>query len=151
MNINYMLLDLNLTCKKKDYNILLPTTTPICNQNIWLWLWNLVLFLLILLNLLSKIIKLPIASTKRSTRATFKLLNFSLVLPRVRFYTALLVSIVGSYFAQGALSHVECMRIYSLRPNPLVESPIGCHYIGLYIAFRYHFLRRVTKLVVYNS
>lgn len=130
---------------------MLPTTTPICNQNIWLWLWNLVLFLLILLNLLSKIIKSPIASTKRSTRATFKLLNFFLVLPRVRFYTALLVSIVGSYFAQGALSHVECMRIYSLRPNPLVESPIGCHYIGLYIAFRYHFLRRVTKLVVYNS
>lgn len=38
MNINYMLLDVNLTCKKKDYNILLPTTTPICNQNIWLWL-----------------------------------------------------------------------------------------------------------------
>jgi hypothetical protein len=69
-------------------------------------------------------------------RARSELFNVSVVPPYVKFYTALPVSIVGSYFAQGIFSHVDYMWSYSLT-EPTWRIP--CLPLLLIIAFRSFF------------
>jgi hypothetical protein len=90
---------------------------------------------------------LPIPSILPRTKTRSELLNVSLVPPRVKFYTALPVSIVGSYFAQGVFSHVDYTWSYSqTEPTLFPCLPSFCQLI---IAFR-RFRRGMTKSVALN-
>jgi hypothetical protein len=84
------------------------------------------------------IIQLPTSSLFPAllpcARARSELLNISLVPPRVEFYTALHVSIVGSYFAQGVFSHVDYTWSYS-QTKPTLWVPCLPSFCQLIIAF----------------
>lgn len=69
------------------------------------------------------------------SKAKSELLTVSLVYPLVKFYTTVLVSIVGRYLAQEVLFYFDQTLNYSPRPSSQVEVPVECRYTSLYAAF----------------
>lgn len=74
---------------------------------------------------------LPIPSTNHRTRVRSDLLNVSLVSPRVRFYTALPVLIVGCYLLSR--SSLPCRLYVNYLPQTVPWWPSLCQMVLLFV------------------